>query len=162
MPNGFRQVPMTSRVMSVEHMEISAEEAFGAQVRLAREARDWSQEGLARHLRDASGISVDQAAIARLERGKRAIRLNEASALARVLGLDLKPYGDAVAELSEETYRETVEELERTRALEEKASKALAGARQVVGTRERDVTRLREQRMRLEEAIRAYEERKHG
>jgi transcriptional regulator with XRE-family HTH domain len=148
--------------MCMEHTEISAEEAFGAQVRLAREARDWSQEALASHLRYASGVSVDQAAIARLERGKRAIRLNEASALARVLGLDLQPYGDAVAELSEETYSETVEELEQIRALEDKASKALAGARQAVSARERDVTRLREQRVRLEEAIRAYEARQHG
>jgi transcriptional regulator with XRE-family HTH domain len=147
--------------MSVEHNEVSAEEAFGAEVRLARESLDWTQESLARHLRDA-GIRIDQAAVARLEQGKRAIRFNEAAELARLLGLDLRPYGATIMPLDEAGYRDAVQELQKIKDFEDQAAKNLEGARQVVSLRERDVAAWREQRLRLEAAIREYEGRSNG
>lgn len=70
-------------------MKYSDEHQFGVWVKNAREMRGWSQEALARHLKETAGLDLHQSAVARLEGGKRAIRLNEASALAKLLGLDL-------------------------------------------------------------------------
>jgi transcriptional regulator with XRE-family HTH domain len=79
----------------VTHTEgLEPEHQFGAHVREAREDRGWTQESLARRLRDLAGIDLHQTAIARLEVGKRSITLNEAAALAQLLGLDLGAYVD--------------------------------------------------------------------
>jgi transcriptional regulator with XRE-family HTH domain len=149
--------------MLVRHRDetISAEQHFGAQVREARETRGWSQEVLSRHLKQATGMELHQTGLARLELGKRPIRLDEAVALCEVLGLDLSQYGGA-AQLSEEGYHEALDELKHVRDLEQQATEALEGSRQVVSLRERDVARLRDTRLRLEAAIREYEERTSG
>jgi transcriptional regulator with XRE-family HTH domain len=153
-------------MMRVTHKEPSAEEAFGAQVRFAREAREWTQDALARHLRDASGVSMDQAAVARLELGKRAIRLNEAVALASLLGLDLKQYGGKIAPLSDEQYPEALEHLDKVQALEQQASDALTHVRrtrdEALSRAERDLAAWREERIQLEAAIQEYERRAGG
>ncbi len=65
------------------------EEDFGAQVREARKARGWTQETLARRLREEGGIDLSKTAIVRLEKGERPTRLNEVVALARVLEIPL-------------------------------------------------------------------------
>lgn len=72
----------------------SAEERFGAEVRQRRTARGWTQALLVRY----SGSTLDQSSMTRLELGKRAIRLNEAAALAGVLGIDLNSYVDTTTQ----------------------------------------------------------------
>lgn len=111
---------------------MTAEEWFGSQVRIAREARQWSQEALARTLRDESGIGIDQAAVARLERGKRAIRLNEAVALARIFGIALDLELDSeLAKLAElapdefEKFRTSLDDVTRAEAEAEERQKSL-------------------------------------
>ncbi|WP_169807093.1 helix-turn-helix domain-containing protein [Micromonospora rosaria] len=86
--------------------ERSAEETFGAQVRKAREVRGWTQERLRTYLRDASGIDLSSTAMARLEQGKRPIRLNEVAALTDLLDLSLTQYGGRSAQVSEQEYEE--------------------------------------------------------
>lgn len=58
-------------------------------VRVVREAREWSQEALSRRLKEDTGAVIDQSGIARIEAGKRAVRLNEVVALTQVLRLDI-------------------------------------------------------------------------
>lgn len=166
--NACRQASTTSRVMCVEHNSTSAEENFGAQVRLAREARGWSQESLGRRLREKSGIGVDQAAIARLEKGKRAIRLNEASALAALLGIDLHPYSGSLSRtiLDDETYELMRQQVDRYRQTEQEARDAMIrlneeyGA-QVVALQEKSQTAFMA-RAQIEPMLREYEARRDG
>lgn len=77
--------------MSVEHnqRESTPEEQFGRMVRAAREGYAMSQEALSRRLKDDTDTIIDQSGIARLEAGRRAVRLNEVVALAQVLGLEI-------------------------------------------------------------------------
>jgi transcriptional regulator with XRE-family HTH domain len=64
-------------------MESPLTERFGANVRQAREDRDWTQEDLS----GETGLAVVQ--VSRIERGKREIRL---STLVRLLdGLEIEP-----------------------------------------------------------------------
>lgn len=153
--------------MLVTHIDSSsAEQRFGAQVREAREARGWSQEALARHLRDAAGIDLHQTAIARLERGERAIRFNEVSALAKLLGLDLQTYSAELPTLTDDEYQHAKESLERVRAQEERATRDLLHVQEQLETEMAELTRDRrtlvDQRRTLEAMIRAYEERQGG
>jgi transcriptional regulator with XRE-family HTH domain len=111
-------------VVRVKHLdeEATPEQHFGAMVRAAREARDWTQETLRRHLAER-GVLLEKTAMIRLEQGKRPIRLNEVSVLANLLGLDLqayagmgpqltsaKEYEDALAE--DQRIREEIQQLE--------------------------------------------------
>lgn len=85
----------------------TAEQLFGREVRASREGRNWSQETLARHLKELTGVEIHQTGLARLEVGKRGITLNEAVALAEVLGINIQldnPMEDAggLARLREE------------------------------------------------------------
>lgn len=64
------------------------EDHFAERVREARERLSWSQVRLAAELR-AQGYDLDATTITRIERGERRIRLDDAVALAGVLGLDL-------------------------------------------------------------------------
>ncbi len=57
---------------------------FASRVRQVREARGWSQEELARRLAEI-GPRLGPTAITRLERGDRAVRVEEAVAIARAL-----------------------------------------------------------------------------
>jgi len=68
-------------------------------VRAAREAQDWTQETLRRHLAER-GVHLEKTAMIRLEQGKRPIRLNEVVVLAKLFGLDLQPYAGGVAQLA--------------------------------------------------------------
>jgi transcriptional regulator with XRE-family HTH domain len=69
----------------------SPEEIFGDEVARARKAAGLTQEELSRQVWMATGVAIHPTAIAKLERGKRrrAIRVNEAAALAHVLGISL-------------------------------------------------------------------------
>ncbi|MEU8391528.1 helix-turn-helix transcriptional regulator [Micromonospora sp. NPDC048843] len=144
----------------------SAEQQFGAQVREAREIRGWSQEGLARHLRESAGLELHQTAIARLERGERAIRFNEVTALAKLLGLDLQTYSGTLPALTESEYEWAQEQLAKLRAEEERTAREwervvmeqdsllsgfMEARREAVG-----------RRRAMEAMIRAYEERRDG
>ena len=69
-------------------MQTTNAEAFlSTLVRTWREGRGWSQQMLADQLRQ-QGMDIHPTGLTRLEQGQRAIRLNEALALARVFGLD--------------------------------------------------------------------------
>ncbi|MET7705454.1 helix-turn-helix transcriptional regulator [Micromonospora sp. NPDC005413] len=144
----------------------TAEQRFGGQVREARELRGWSQEALARHLRESAGLELHQTAIARLERGERAIRLNEVAALAQVLGLRLDQYAGGKPPLTAEEYEQAQVLLEETRRQEAAAREHLARVRvradREAQEAEGSVAALRDARVRLEASIRDYEERRDG
>lgn len=84
---------------------------FGAQVRKARELRGWTQERLRLYLRDASGIDLSSTAMARLEQGKRPIRLNEVAALADLLNISLSEYEGGNTRPTEQQYSAALREL---------------------------------------------------
>lgn len=68
---------------------MTAEEAFGAGVRQARERRGWTQETLAAELVRV-GLSVGgQSGVARIEKAERPTRLNEVVLIAQFLDLTL-------------------------------------------------------------------------
>ncbi|WP_430497870.1 helix-turn-helix domain-containing protein [Micromonospora trifolii] len=141
----------------------SAEQRFGAQVRRAREERGWSQEALARKLRDTAGIELHQTAIARLERGERAIRLNEVTALARILDLDLTEYGGSGVRLTHDAYEQAKEQLQRLYQQQTEAREQARSARDVlrmadeeVGKAEDRLTALRQRITVLEVAVEQY------
>jgi transcriptional regulator with XRE-family HTH domain len=69
------------RALLLEH-----ERAFGRNVARLREERDWSQAELARRL-TALGFEMHQTTVAKLEAGKRPVRLAEMYALAQVFEL---------------------------------------------------------------------------
>ncbi|WP_158289833.1 helix-turn-helix domain-containing protein [Micromonospora sp. S4605] len=143
----------------------SAEEAFGAQVRQAREARGWTQDRLRRTLREVAGVDLSSTAMARLEGGKRPIRLNEVTALARVLELDLTQYGGRELRLMQhEAYEHAQERLTELRArlktaelgfaeLDIRASEAMALRAQAL----QHLDALRREHAQLEAAVRQYE-----
>ena len=106
--------------MRMTHTDgLSAERVFGGEVRAARETRGWSQEELAVRLRKDAGIDLHQTAIARLEGGSRAIRLNEAAALAHMLNLDLRQFG-GIRQLTDEESEQLVAQLAEVEAAEAK------------------------------------------
>lgn len=76
-------------------------ENFGGNVRARREALGWSQSELARRMNDAGWPKYSQITVARTEDSSRGTRLDEALALANVLGADmpsmLEPSGHAAA-----------------------------------------------------------------
>lgn len=63
----------------------TTEQRFGRRMRRARERAGLTQAGIAEALA-AGGLKVDPTAITRMEKGERGIRLNEARAIADVLG----------------------------------------------------------------------------
>lgn len=62
------------------------ERALGVKVRHLRERREWSQAKLARHLSDL-GLEMHQTTVAKMEAGRRPIRVSEAAAVAQALGV---------------------------------------------------------------------------
>ncbi len=72
------------------------------------------------------GVDVHQTAIARLECGKRAVRFNEATALARVLDLDLRAIADGRSLPAAEELEALRVEGRRLRAEEERIARDLA------------------------------------
>lgn len=93
--------------------EPTPEEHFAYLVRSSRVQQGLTQEGLARHVREETGVAIDQSGIARIEAGKRAARFNEVVALSRALGIDgqvaqlvpPRPEGDM-----DEAARKTIEQ----------------------------------------------------
>lgn len=78
--------------------QVTPEVAFGARLRELRNAQGMTQAGLAGLAAARFGLTLDPSAIARLEKGQRAIRLNEAAALAVALGTCV---GDILQEASD-------------------------------------------------------------
>lgn len=98
------------------------ERYFGASVRTARESRNWSQEKLAKELRDKYGLVLHQTALARLENGQRAIRLSEAMILASVLDIDIKQATTAPFIDSEDEYQKSLDFLKELESAEAAAT----------------------------------------
>lgn len=143
----------------------SAEETFGNQVRQAREARGWTQDRLRRTLREVAGIDLSSTAMARLEGGKRPIRLNEVTALARVLELDLAQYGGRELRFTQhEAYEHAQARLAELRTkleaaeigfteLDMRANEAMAMRARAM----QHMQALRSEHAQLEAAVRQYE-----
>jgi transcriptional regulator with XRE-family HTH domain len=95
------------------------EAALGKRVKELRKACGWSQEELARRM-SALGFSWVQTTAAKTELANRPIRVNEAVALARLLGLTferlLYPGGPAEERAHALTYRRSLLEHDVTRA----------------------------------------------
>lgn len=70
------------------------EKAFGVTVRRQRESVAWTQQQLRARLFADYGIDLSKTAMSRLENGDRPVRLNEAAALAHVLGIELRLGGE--------------------------------------------------------------------
>lgn len=165
------------------------EQVLGNQVRDIRERLGWSQETLARRLREVSGIDLHQSAIARLERGERAIRFNEAIGLGQVLSIDMSRYGgpagsfgtgwpdraavreaivEEVADLREAEARATGRLVDAEQDMNVSAEAATMAmrrheqAREVVASAHRELISIRERRERLEEALDNYEDHADG
>jgi transcriptional regulator with XRE-family HTH domain len=143
----------------------TAEQRFGEQVRLARELREWSQEELSKQLRELTGVTLHQSAIARIEGGKRIVRFNEAVALASVLDLLLNPYMAPPAASAEE-YEQAKADLERIGDALEKIRQEIDEAQ---ARHYNEMTRLQDtwqgrrlQQMRLRTIIHQYESRTSG
>lgn len=68
--------------------EQTPEQQFGARLRELREHYDLTQAALAKRL-DDRGVKLDPSAIARLEKGLRSIRLNEAVTIASVMQMNV-------------------------------------------------------------------------
>ncbi|HEX6469253.1 MAG TPA: helix-turn-helix transcriptional regulator [Streptosporangiaceae bacterium] len=81
---------------------MTPEEVFGARLRAIRERRRWSQVDLGDRLR-RTGMTLHQTQIARIELGRRALRLNEATALAHVLDMPLQELIDASSQDEDDT-----------------------------------------------------------
>lgn len=80
----------------VENDRASLEVLFGQRVRELRTERGWSQSELGKRMK-AYGHDLSQTTVAKLENGKRPIRLNEAQALCDIFGVafsDLAEHDD--------------------------------------------------------------------
>ncbi|GAA3138888.1 hypothetical protein GCM10010530_68780 [Kribbella aluminosa] len=64
-------------------------DTFARRLRMERERQGLSQAELARRVTEVLGVNVDKSAVARIEQQTRAIRLDEAAAMAEVLGLPI-------------------------------------------------------------------------
>lgn len=152
--------------MLVKHE--TPEARFGNRVRAAREDRGWSQEALARHLKEAAGVELHQSAIARLERGERAIRFNEAAALAKVLNIDLRPFAGIDVEplLTDEDYERVKKLAEERREMEKRLGEQLLDLRKQHQEEAAELDKHRmlvaETRWKLDMAIAEYEQHRRG
>jgi len=70
---------------------MSVEQQFGRSVRDARARLGWSQTELAKQLQAAGVANFHQTTVARLEKGERPTRLDEAAGIAVVLGISIMP-----------------------------------------------------------------------
>lgn len=73
----------------MRNMQETPEARFAQRFRQLREAAGLSQTQVSYRLRDDHGLTLDPSAVTRIEGAKRAIRLNEAVALASVVGSSL-------------------------------------------------------------------------
>lgn len=74
--------------------ERSPEEKFALLMKERREALGWSQDELARRVTAATGVTMHQTAVTRIEGLQRNIRLNEVVTLAQVLGIKTGIFDD--------------------------------------------------------------------
>lgn len=136
------------------------------QVRQEREDRGWTQERLRKLLLEQSGIDLSATAMARLEQGKRPIRLNEVAALAQLLELELNQYAGMYKVVSDDEYEAARAELEQVLAEEQSAEIEFGRIRREHSAKESTargkLIYLARKRGRLESAIWAYEEKKDG
>lgn len=140
--------------------EQTAEERFGAQVKAAREARGWTQERTREDLKQRYGLFLSSTAMTRLEQGRRPIRLNEVTALSKLLGLDLRQYAaDTLPRLSANEYTKALEQLEHLQEREREVAERLSEQIAELGRERRE---LAEERWRLEAMIGEYENRNDG
>jgi transcriptional regulator with XRE-family HTH domain len=97
-------IPHKCRSPSERRLSTDAtpEVIFGSRLRAIRERRRWSQADLGELVRQA-GVTLHQTQIARIELGQRALRLNEAAALAQVLNIPLQNLIDVSSEDEEDT-----------------------------------------------------------
>lgn len=134
----------------------TAESIFGAQVRGAREARNWTQEQLRKALLTASGIDLSPTAMTRLEQGKRPIRLNEVAALAEVLDISLDRYSGPAAQVSRQEYERALSDLaemtDKEYALVDQLRRLEAQQHVLVG----QLNEVRQLRHRLQAAVADY------
>lgn len=65
------------------------ETQFRERVRRERERRDWSQAELAKQLRDRGIASIYTTTVAKIEAGERAVRIDEATALADIFDVSV-------------------------------------------------------------------------
>lgn len=70
-------------------VEQTFDKDFGARVKKARDALEWSQRKLAEEL-ESLGVKLDPSAVTRIERGTREAKLREAAAIAAALGVKLE------------------------------------------------------------------------
>lgn len=138
------------------------EARFGNEVKEARELRGWTQERLRRALLEGYGIDLSPTAMTRLEGGKRPIRLNEVSALAKLLGLDLQQYGSGIPRLSEEEYEEARRELQRIIVEQGRAAERASQLEQEGAEIMRIRKELAQQRARYEWMTGEYEVEREG
>src|SRR4051794_13849870 len=85
------------------------EDAFVQNMVRARTRLSWSQNELARRLRDGAGLSFHQQTVQRIEAGERPVRLSEALLIAKVLGM-----GDLEAAATPTSAKEAWSALETT------------------------------------------------
>jgi transcriptional regulator with XRE-family HTH domain len=79
----------------VQNNEWTAEQRFGSMVLSSRQALGMSQKDVSTLLAN-EGLTLDNSAVSRIEKGARALRLGEAIAIARALGFSLADFEDAV------------------------------------------------------------------
>lgn len=116
---------------------MTPEEAFAGRVRRARKAAGYTQAELAEQVGEMMGKALEVTVVTRIETARRSIRLNEAVAIAKVLGAPLPWLIDENDDLEQQIIE--------SRADLEDAQKALQDARDEVDRREYQVDWLKEQ-----------------
>lgn len=78
--------PETGKDAEQHRRALKPSEIFGRQLKKSRRRRDWTQDKLAKRMKDL-GMSIDRASIAKIEQGKRGVSVDEALALSLALGV---------------------------------------------------------------------------
>jgi transcriptional regulator with XRE-family HTH domain len=106
---------------------------FAANVRARRELRGWSQRQLAERMADLGHRSFRQQTVAEIEQGSRAVKLDEALALSRALGISvdnlIRPAG--LTKVASELLAAAWEALDTTRQAREWAGESEAARRRL-------------------------------
>lgn len=114
------------------------EKRFAALMRTVRESKGISQEDMGRKMVEAGWAGWRQTTVSRIEAGNRTVRLAEAHAIARILGLGLTRMLDAQAQEGTAEDAARLKELEsEIRGVHEQIEKLQARADQLTTTRDR-------------------------
>lgn len=131
-------------------------------VRRAREAREWTQGTLSRRLMDEADTPVDQSGIARIEAGRRVVRLNEVVALSKVLGIALNHFNPWPAVSPDDRTPAAVAhvavEINNLRAEIDELNEQLAAAESMVAATRRRIGSRTSRRIALESLLKAATE----